>query len=88
LSIQESFVEGGTSQRGYNSKGIKRNVHIEVGRHNKENHWGGGSWGGKYSTLLDDDTKVLIANSISDTCRVCQASRSIWSLTSAKAGNG
>jgi hypothetical protein len=30
---------------------------------------GGSSWGGKYNTLLDDNTMVLIANSISDTCQ-------------------
>lgn len=73
LTIDESFVEGGQSQRGYNSKGINRNVHIEVGRHDKINCWGGGggnSWGGKHKTLLDDNTMVLIANSISNTCRL------------------
>jgi hypothetical protein len=73
LTIHESFVEGGKSQRGYNSTGINRNVHIEVGRHEKLNRWGGGggsSWGGKYETLLDDETMVLITNNISDTCRV------------------
>jgi len=72
LTIDESFVEANKSQRGYNSKSSNRNVHIEVGRHHKINCWGGGgsSWGGKYKTLLDDETMVLIANSISDTCRV------------------
>ena len=72
LTIHESFVEANKSQRGYNSKGINRNVHIEVGRHDKINCWGGSggsSWGGRYKTLLDDTTMVLIANSISDTCR-------------------
>lgn len=73
LTIHESFVNGGKSQRGYNSVGINRNVHIEVGRNEKANYWGdgGGSyWGGKYDTMLDDTTMVLIANSVSDTCRV------------------
>lgn len=73
LTIDESYVEKGKSQRGYNSSGINRNVHIEVGRHSNINHWGGGggsSWGGNYNTLLDDNTKILISNSISDTCRV------------------
>lgn len=73
LTIDEAFVHTGKSQRGYNSKGIERNVHIEVGRHDKINSWGGTSWGGKYNTLLDDKTMVLIANSISDTCRVWDA---------------
>lgn len=72
LTIHESFVEGGKSQRGYNSMGINRNVHIEVGRNEKLNYWrdGGSSWGGGRKTILEDETMVLIANSISDTCRV------------------
>lgn len=70
LTIDESFVEGGKSQRGYNSKGITRNVHIEVGRSKNKNRWGGNSWGGKNETLLSDDTKVLIANSVSNTCKL------------------
>lgn len=74
LTIDESFVNSGESQRGYNHKGIKRNVHIEVGRFGDKNRWGGSgggvSWAGKNQTFLSDDTMVLIANSISDTCRV------------------
>lgn len=72
LTIDESFVKEGSSQRGYNSAGIKRNVHIEVGSHKDKNHWGGGgsSWGNGYKTVLDKDTMVLIANSISDTCKI------------------
>jgi len=71
LTIHESFVDAGKSQRGYNDKGIKRNVHIEVGRNEKLACWGSApSWGGKAQTILDPDTMVLIANSISNTCRV------------------
>jgi hypothetical protein len=72
LTIHESYVKAGKSQRGYNSKGVNRNVHIEVGRHHNINCWGGSvsTWGNHYNTLLEDDTMVLIANSISDTCRV------------------
>jgi hypothetical protein len=71
LTIDESFVNKGKSQRGYNDRGMKRNVHVEVGRSAKFNNWGGGnSWGGKPNTILDDNTMVLIANSISDTCRI------------------
>lgn len=69
LTIDERFVDAGKSQRGFNDIGISRNVHIEVGRHEKINSWGS-SWGGRFNTLLDDETMVLIANSISDTCRV------------------
>lgn len=73
LTIDERFVEAGKTQRGFNSFGINRNVHIEVGRHEQFNCWGGSggsSWGGRLNTILDDSTKVLIANSISDTCRI------------------
>lgn len=71
LTIDESFVDRGKSQRGYNSKGINRNVHIEVGILENYNQWGGGnSWGGKPNTILDEATMVLIANSLSNTCRV------------------
>jgi hypothetical protein len=74
LTIDESFVECGKSQRGYNGTGINRNVHIEVGRHENINFSGGGNWGGNWggnpNTILDEDTMVLIANSISNTCRV------------------
>lgn len=69
LTIDESFVEAGKSQRGYNACGVGRNVHIEVGRHPEYNSWGS-SWGGNAKTLLDDDTMVLIANSVDGTCRL------------------
>jgi hypothetical protein len=89
LTIDESFVESGESQRGFNSKGIDRNVHVEVGSLKSQKmfgSWGdsGGSWGGsgggswgvswgsslkRSKTFLHRDTQVLIANSLSNTCR-------------------
>jgi hypothetical protein len=70
LTIDESFVKAGHSQRGYNDAGIHRNVHVEVGRREELSCWGGSSWGGKPNTILNDDTMALIANSSSDTCRI------------------
>lgn len=81
LTIDEAFVTAGKSQRGFNSSGIDRNVHIEVGRSEKENYWGSGggcSWGGNNKTLLADDTMVLIANSVSDTCRIWDAKETAY----------
>jgi len=72
LTIDEAFVNGGKSQRGFNSAGINRNVHIEVGRIKDGNRWGSGggsSWGGRADTMLDDTTMVLIANSVANTCK-------------------
>lgn len=45
LTIDESFVQSGKSQRGFNSKGIKRNVHIEVGHDGDITAWGNIGWG-------------------------------------------
>lgn len=73
LTIDESFVNANTSQRGYNSANINRNIHIEVGQYDNKNRWGGGTtstWGKSPKVILKDDTMVLIANSISNTCRV------------------
>ena len=61
LTIDESFVSSGESQRGYNSKGINRNVHIEVGRCGDKNRWGG-SGGGSSATSLDDLSDVSITS--------------------------
>lgn len=71
LTIDESYVTAGQSQRGYNSAGIKRNVHIEVGQREGYSCWGGGgsSWGGRANTILDDNTSVIIANSVTATCK-------------------
>lgn len=97
ITIDEKFVPAGKSQRGYNSRGINRNVHIEVGHYKDVTAWGGSgvgwgspkptpnvgwgsqapmigwggtTWGGKPNVILDKATKVLIANSISDTCKL------------------
>lgn len=72
LTIDEKFVEIGKSQRGYNNKNINRNVHIEVGVFNNSYKWGsdqGYGWGGKPNVSLKEDTMVLIANNIDNTCR-------------------
>lgn len=74
LTIDESYVEAGRSQRGYNSEGIDRNVHIEVGHCEEYKCWGPvPTWRGKPNVILDEDTEVLIGNNISDTCRVWDA---------------
>ena len=73
LTIDESFVKLNTSQRGFNYTGTGRNVHIEVGINNNVNMWGSGggsSWGGHGNTFLNDNTQILIANNIDNTCKV------------------
>lgn len=73
LTIDEGYVNAGKSQRGYNSTGIDRNVHIEVGIQRGAFCWGGsgtGTWGRSHKVTLERYTDVLIANNISDTCRI------------------
>ena len=50
LTIDEAFVDSGKSQRGYNSMGINRNVHIEVGHVANVTAWGGSGSGWGSST--------------------------------------
>lgn len=73
LTIDERFVNAGNSQRGYNSKGIERNVHIEVGHleNSDKLRWGGQNygWGSRANVILTPETNVLIGNNLDDTCR-------------------
>lgn len=73
LTIDESFVEVGKSQRGY-GKG-SRTLHTEACRAPEGMSWGPSPphWGGSPRVLVDPDTKILIANSVDDTCMVWDA---------------
>lgn len=69
LTIHESMVEAGKSQRGYGNG--PRSVHVEVRLFEDGCFWGGGGWGKRGGrVMLRGDTKVLIANSVPGTCRV------------------
>ena len=69
LTIDEKFVTAGTSQRGQSS--ANRAVHTEAcqGKHNSILRWGY-TWGQRGKVTLEPSTRVLIANSIDDTCAV------------------
>ena len=54
LTIDEKFVEAGKSQRGFNSLGINRNVHIEVGKYMNE--------GRDFHHILDDNFDELVVS--------------------------
>jgi hypothetical protein len=73
LTIDESYVEANDSQRGYGE--TDRNVHIEVGTMGPKSGWGCPTpgWGSGHAVTLEDSTKVLLANSIDNTCRVWDA---------------
>ncbi len=69
LTIDESLVEKGNPHRGLRSK-TNRALHTEAGRMpNKIYCWGdGGGWGSTHKVTLDRDVRVLLANSIDDSC--------------------
>lgn len=68
LTIDESFVEEGQIHRGDRSK-FKRAIHTEAGKliNHQKLGWGH-PWAGKYTTYLEPNTRVLIANNIDDSC--------------------
>ena len=76
ITIQESFVKSGTSQRGYGSG--KRTLHTEACLSDGRLSWGV-TWGSSSSVFLEKDLKVLIANSIDDTCMAWDAD--VWDTT-------
>jgi hypothetical protein len=71
ITIDETYVEAGKSQRGYGAG--DRTIHTEACLSNNTIRWGGPpppSWGRDAPVLLERDLRVLIANSIADTCMV------------------
>ncbi|MFG6080390.1 hypothetical protein ACEUZ9_000941 [Paracoccus litorisediminis] len=68
ITIDESFVAAGTSQRGY-GKG-DRTIHTEACLRREGLYaWGGGpTWGPRPHVQLQPEVRVLIANSIDETC--------------------
>ena len=76
ITIDESFVKSGASQRGYGAG--KRTLHTEACQHDGQLSWGP-TWGSASSVFLDKDLKVLIANNIDDTCMAWDAD--VWDTT-------
>lgn len=68
LTIDESPVEAGKPQRGQRAR-YPRALHTEAGIIHKMYLWGG-TWGGLENVTLDRDVRVLLANSIDDSCAV------------------
>lgn len=71
ITIDESIVEAGKSQRGYGAG--DRTIHTEACLRADRLSWGPSpmpTWGPSPYVSLAPDTRVLIANSIPDTCMV------------------
>lgn len=71
LTIDESPVFKGKAHRGYRSK-FGRALHTEAGRNPEKLYtWGsGGGWGKTHNVELDRDVRVLLANSIDNSCAI------------------
>lgn len=67
ITIDETFVEAGQSQRGYGAG--SRTIHTEACMSGESFTWGP-TWGTGGTVTLDRDVRVLIANSIPDTCMI------------------
>lgn len=76
ITIDESYVEAGSSQRGYGEG--ERTLHTEACRSPEAIlTWGRPTWGpvkddgpSPFIVYLDPDVRAIIANSVSDTCMV------------------
>lgn len=71
ITIDESFVEAGQSQRGYGAG--ERTIHTEACLSGKRLSWGPSpfpTWGPSPYVCLEEGVRVMIANSIADTCMV------------------
>lgn len=82
LTIDESPVEVGKPHRGDRAK-FGRALHTEAGRHpDLVCAWGGGgcSWGGSKRVTLDEDTQILLANNLDDSCALWNATHYDTSL--------
>jgi len=80
LTIDEGFVNAGSTQRGYGSD--KRTLHTEACKSLKWGSppaWGSksvmgwGAWASNEDVMLSPELKVLIGNSIDDTCALWDA---------------
>ncbi len=71
LTIDESEAKAGKPHRGARAK-FARPLHTEAGLHpDLEHAWGGStSWGGKKRTLLDRGVRILLANSVDESCAI------------------
>jgi len=68
ITIDESSVETGQPHRGDRAK-FGRALHTEGGRHQSVGlSWGGCSWGGSPNVLLDENTQILLANNLDNSC--------------------
>lgn len=70
LTIDESEVKAGKPHRGNRAK-FSRAIHTEAGK-NPEYQWGS-SWGGGPNVLLDENTQILLANNLDDSCAIWNA---------------
>lgn len=74
LTLDESIAKAGTPHRAYRAK-YGRALHTEAGINpNKLYAWGSPpSWGGMNRVILDNDTKVMLANNVDDSCAIWNA---------------
>jgi len=71
LTIDESVAVAGNPHRGARAK-HGRALHTEAGRLRGENVWGS-TWGGQPNVFLDRGVRVLLANSLDDSCAIWDA---------------
>lgn len=80
LTIDESVATAGKPHRGDRAK-YGRAIHTEAGRHPDRMYaWGGGGWGSSHRVTLDCDTQILLANNLSGSCALWEATHEDTSI--------
>lgn len=81
LTIDESPAVKGTPHRGARAK-HGRALHTEAGLLPESGRlvWGGGSWGGMANVILEPDVQILLANSLSESCALWDATHAETSI--------
>ena len=73
LTIDESVAQKGRPHRGTRAK-TARALHTEAGRlPGCVYAWGGGSWGGNPNVVLSPNVRILLANSVDQSCALWDA---------------
>lgn len=80
LTIDESQVNAGAAHRGDRSK-FSRALHTEVGVDpNRIYVWGGGNWANSHRVTLEQDTRIILANNLDNSCTIWNAEHKNTSL--------
>lgn len=79
LTIDESVVKAGKPHRGKRAR-YARALHTEAGLHKSRYGWGSPGWGDAHNVTLDEDVEVILANNLTNSCALWNATHKDTSI--------